>query len=149
MPTFEQTIDVAVPPPEAYRYIADFTTVPEWDPGMAESRLVEGDGSRTGAVYDVVAIFRGTHVPFRYRIAEAEEGRRLLFEGEGAKARSSDEIVLEPAGSGTRLTYRADLRMKGPYRLAEPFLRGTFERMGTEAMAGLKAKLDALPSPTL
>ncbi len=67
---------------------------------------------------------------------------RLLFEGEGAKARSTDEIVLEPAGGGTRITYRADLRMKGPYRLVEPFLRGTFDRMGREAMAGLKGRLD-------
>ena len=142
MSTFEQSIDVAAMPAEAFRYLADFTNVPRWDPGMAESRLVEGSTGQPGAVYDVVAVFRGTQVPFRYRLAAAEDGRRLLFEGEGAKARSTDEIILEPAAGGTHITYRADLRMKGPYRLGEPFLRGTFDRMGREAMAGLKGRLD-------
>jgi carbon monoxide dehydrogenase subunit G len=143
MATFEQMIEVAASPDEAYRYVADFTTVTEWDPGMAESRLVGGEAGSAGAVYDVVALFRGSRVPFRYRIAEAEPGRRLRFEGEGAKARSTDEIVFAPAGDGTRLTYRAELTMKGIYRLAEPFLGGTFDAMGRKAMAGLKTRLDS------
>lgn len=143
MATFEQTIEVKAPPEEAFRYVADFTTVTEWDPGMAESRLVEGDGPGAGAVYDVVALFRSSRVPFRYRIAEYEEHLRLLFEGEGAKARSTDEIVFAPSAGGTRVTYRAQLTMKGMYRLAEPFLGGTFDSMGRKAMVGLKTRLDA------
>ncbi len=144
MPTFEQTIEVAAAPADVYRYLADFEHVAEWDPGMAESRLVSGEPGAPGAVYDVVALFRGTRVPFRYRIAEAEPERRVVFEGEGAKARSTDEILVQPAGDGSRITYRGELSMKGPYRLVEPFLRGTFDRMGRDAMAGLEAKLDGL-----
>jgi carbon monoxide dehydrogenase subunit G len=81
----------------------------------------------------------------RYRVLEYEEGRRVVFDGEGEKARSTDEIVVEPAGAGTRVTYEADLRMKGAYRVLEPFLRGTFRRIGEHALAGLQAKLDPAP----
>jgi carbon monoxide dehydrogenase subunit G len=142
MPTFEQTIDVSAPPDEAFRYVADFTTVTEWDPGILQSRRVNNGPVGQGATYDVMTLFRGNPVPFRYEVAEYEENRRLLFRGAGAKAKSVDEILFRATGTGTRITYRARLTMKGLYRLAEPFLRGTFASMGTKAMNGLKAKLD-------
>lgn len=143
MTDFEQTIEVAASPEEAFCYVADFTTVTEWDPGMVESRLAGGEAGAVGAAYDVVALFRGSRVPFRYRIAERDENRRLLFEGEGDKASSTDEILFAPSGTGTRITYRAKLTMKGVYRVAEPFLGGTFDGMGRKAMTGLKTRLDA------
>ncbi len=144
MPTFQQTIDVAAPVEDAFRYVADFKTVTEWDPGMVQSRRVNNGPVGKGATYDVTALFRGKPVPFRYEIAAYEQNRRLLFHGAGAKAKSIDEILFEQTGDGTRVRYRAELTMKGLYRLVGPFLRGTFDEMGTKAMAGLKTRLDSL-----
>lgn len=39
------------------------------------------------------------------------------------------------------MTYEANLRLKGVYRVAEPFLRSTFRRMGDDALDGLAARL--------
>jgi carbon monoxide dehydrogenase subunit G len=142
MPTFEQTIEVAAPPERAFGYVADFTTIVDWDPGIVQSRRVNNGPPGVGATYDVVALFRGGRVPFRYAVTEFEDARRLVFRGEGAKARSVDEILFEPAGAGSRITYRAELTMKGLHRLAAPFFGPTFAGMGRKALAGLKTQLD-------
>lgn len=138
-----EVIEVSRPLAEAFAYVADFETAAEWDPGIVESRRTSGGPVGIGTTYAVVAEFRGKRQDFRYRVTEYVEGRRLVLEGEGEKARSVDTIVFEPAGSGTRITYEADFSLKGVYRLAEPFLGATFRALAAKALAGLHAKLDS------
>jgi carbon monoxide dehydrogenase subunit G len=76
-------------------------------------------------------------------VKEYEPNRRILLVGEGAKARSRDEIVFEPAGEGTRIVYDASLELKGVYRFARRLVGGEFRRICSRALAGLKARLDA------
>lgn len=141
MARFSETIETPASPSSAFAYVADFTTAAEWDPGILESRRVGEGGPGVGARYDVVAEFRGRKVPFRYEIRQYEPERRIVLHGEGGKAVSDDIIVFEPTGSGTRITYTADLRLTGIWRVAEPFLGGTFAEMGRKALAGLQAEL--------
>lgn len=138
-----EVIVVRAPLDEAFGYVANFSTAADWDPGIIQSRRVNNGPPSVGATYDVIALFRGNRVPFRYEVREYEENRRILLVGEGAKARSTDEIVFEPAGAGTRIVYDATLEMKGVYRLATRLVGGEFRAMGERALAGLKAKLDA------
>ncbi len=138
---YRDDVQVACRVEEAFAYVADFANVAEWDPGVAESRRTTGGPLERGAEFELVALFRGSRVPLRYVVTVYEENHRVVLEGEGAKALATDTITFEDAGSGTRITYEADLRMKGLYRLVEPFLGGTFERMGNDALAGLKSKL--------
>ncbi|MBV8221122.1 MAG: hypothetical protein JO325_21875, partial [Solirubrobacterales bacterium] len=49
-------------------------------------------------------------------------------------------------GTGTRVTYAADLRLKGLLRLADPLLALAFRRVGDRALAGLREVL-ARPAP--
>ena len=137
-----ESIVVSKPLEETFAYVSDFSHAAEWDPGIAESRRLGGGPLEVGTEYDVVALFRGNRVPFRYRTTAFEQDRRVLLEGEGGKAVSTDEITFERAGEGTRIVYDAELRMKGIYRLAEPFLGGTMRSLGAKALAGLKATLD-------
>lgn len=54
------------------------------------------------------------------------------------------EVAFEAAGEGgTRITYSADFKLKGVFRLAEPFLGGTFRKLARKALAGLEAELGA------
>jgi carbon monoxide dehydrogenase subunit G len=135
-----EVIEVPRPPEEAFAYVADFTTVAEWDPGIHASRKVSGDGG-VGTVYEVQAEFRGKTMPFTYTVTELEPGRRIVLDGVGEKATSRDSISFEPSGDGTRITYSADFRLVGVLRVAEPFLGGTFKGLARKAMAGLSAKL--------
>ena len=50
-------------------------------------------------------------------------------------------ITVAGAGSGARVVSEAELRLKGVYRVAEPFLGSTFERMGDAALDGLADRL--------
>lgn len=142
MARFREVVETPLGRDAAFAYVADFTTAAEWDPGILESRAVDAGEPRVGSRYDVVSDFRGRRVPLRYEIRELEASRRIVIHGEADKAVSDDVILLEPAGEGTRVTYEAELRMKGAWRLAEPFLGGTFAEMGRAALAGLKAELD-------
>ncbi len=136
-----EVIEVPRPLDETFAYVADFTTVAEWDPGIHASRRTGGDGG-VGTTYEVQAEFRGKTMPFTYTVTELEPGRRIVLDGVGEKATSRDTIAFEPGSAGgTRITYSADFRLKGVLRVAEPFLGGTFRDLARKAMAGLEAKL--------
>ena len=126
---------------ESFAYVADFTTVAEWDPGINASRRVSGDGG-VGTTYEVQAEFRGKTMPFTYTVTAFEQDRRIVLDGVGDKATSLDTIAFAPAADGgTRITYTAEFKLKGVLRVAEPFLGGTFRKLARHALAGLEAKL--------
>jgi carbon monoxide dehydrogenase subunit G len=138
-----EVIDVPRSVDESFSYVADFTTVAEWDPGIHASTRVSGDGG-VGTVYEVQAEFRGKTMPFTYTVTQFEPDRRVVLDGGGEKATSRDTIAFEPSSSGgTRITYSADFRLKGVLRLAEPFLGGTFRALSRKAMDGLAGTLDS------
>jgi len=140
-----EVIEVRAPLEEAFGYVSDVSTAVEWDPGVVQSRRVNNGSRGVGATYDVIVVFRGSRVPFRCSVTAYDENRRIVVVGEGAKARSTDEIVFEPASSGTRIVYAANLEMKGRYRIVAPWVGGPFREMGERAIAGLKAALDRSP----
>jgi len=128
---------------ESFAYVARFTAVVEWDPGIHSSRRPSGDGG-VGTLHEVQAEFRGKTMPCIYTVTALEQNRRIVLDGVGEKATSFDTIAFDRAGDGsTRITYTADLEFKGVLRLAEPFLGGTFKTLAREALAGLAAKLGA------
>ena len=137
-----EQIEVARDAAATFDYVSEFEHTAEWDPGIAEARKLTDGPVRVGSEYDVVALFRGKRQRFRYRVTEFDEGRRIVLAGDGEKARSVDEIVVEPAGSGSRITYRAEITLKGLRRIAEPLLKPMVNQTGEDAVAGLKRTLD-------
>lgn len=138
-----EVIEVPRSVEESFAYVADFTTVAEWDPGIHESRRLSGDGG-VGTAYEVQAEFRGKTMPFIYTVTAFEQNARIVLDGVGEKATSLDTIAFEAAGDGgTRITYTADFKLTGVLRIAEPFLGGTFRTLARKALAGLEAKLGA------
>ena len=136
-----EVIEVPRSREESFAYVADFTTVAEWDPGLHSSRRVSGDGG-VGSVYEVQAEFRGKTMPFTYTVTTFEQDGRIVLDGVGEKATSLDTIAFAPAADGgTRITYTADFELKGVLRVAEPFLGGTFRKLARHALAGLETKL--------
>jgi len=135
-------VEVARPLAEVFDYVVDFSNAAEWDPGVAEARKLTEGPVRVGSEFDVVALFRGNRHRFRYVVTGLEPQRRVVLSGEGDRAASVDEIALEPAGDGTRITYIADFHLKGIFRPAGPLLMPVMGRMGDEALAGLKSELD-------
>jgi len=148
MTRLHEEIEVARPIEEAFDYVADFAKCAEWDPGIAEGRRVGEGPIGVGSRFEVVADFNGRRMPLTYEITEFERPRRVVLAGEGSTFRGLDEIGFAAAPSGgTRITYAADIRLKGLLAIAEPFMKGRFAEMGRKAVAGLKARLDGEAPP--
>jgi carbon monoxide dehydrogenase subunit G len=134
---------VSRPLEDVFPYVVDLSTTSEWDPNIAESRKLTPGEVVVGSEFELVAELRGRRIPFHYRVTELEGGRRLVAEGRGDKAVSIDDVTFERANGGTRVTWAADIHLTGVRRIVDPLLWPVYRRMGREAMAGLKAKLEA------
>jgi dehydrogenase/reductase SDR family protein 12 len=146
MVTLLEVIEVNRSLEEAFAFASDFSNAERWDPGVKESRHEGAAAVGVGATYRLIVTFRKTSLPMTYRITEFDPPNRVVLRGQGSTVRAVDEIRFERAGRDrTRITYRADLRMRGLLVLVEPFLRGAFDRMGKRAAAGLR---DALNQPS-
>ena len=146
MARYVTTIDSARDPEELFAYLSDFSNAREWDPGVVEASR-EGAGQvAVGTEFRLVAAFMGRNVPLTYVVTALDPPRSVTFRGENSSVVSLDTISLEPHGEGTRMTYDADLRLKGPGRLADPLLKLVFTRIGDKAAGGLLEALDGRPA---
>jgi carbon monoxide dehydrogenase subunit G len=140
---YTREIEVAGDPDAVFAYLADFTNTAEWDPGIVEARRLTEGPTTAGSRFEVVALFRGKRQRFEYVVTEYDERRRLIvLHGEGTKASSDDVISVAEASGRTYVSYEANLRLKGAYRVAEPFVRSAFARMADAALDGLVVALD-------
>lgn len=135
--------DITVPTPidEAFAFVADFSNLPEWDPGAVSSAQTEGDGPELGAVYDLQFSFAGSEMPLTYRITDIDPPHRVVIEGDGARVSARDEIRFEDADGGTRIRYVADLTLKGALRIAQPLFRPLFTRLESASREGMRSAL--------
>lgn len=137
MITIQETVTTSRPRPEAFAYVADFTKVAEWDPGIRSSARVAGDGG-VGTRYEVGATFSGRVVPMTYEVLEHVAPGRIVLRGVAPTVEAVDTITFEEtAAGGTRVVYRADFTLKGPIRYVGFLMRPLFGRLGRKAIRGL------------
>jgi carbon monoxide dehydrogenase subunit G len=141
MAGYRASIETLWTPDEAFAYLSDFSTSAEWDPGVVEAERVGTRAVGEGTEFRLVAEFLGRKTPLTYRIVEHDRPRAVTFAGENATVVSRDRITFETIASGTRVTYDADLRLKGLLRLADPLLALAFHRVGDRALDGLSEML--------
>lgn len=130
---------------EAFDAMARLERFVEWDPGIVRSRQLDGDGPGLGAAYELVVRSAGREIPMRYEIEKFRPGRSYLAVARTSTLESFDTVTVaaDPSGSGSVVTYDADLRLRGPLRLFDPLLALAFGRIGDRAAAGLRRFLDA------
>lgn len=128
---------------DAHDYVADLRNLPEWDPGVVTATQAEGAGIDLGAVYEVT-LARPPRYRLRYEVTEHDPGRSTTLIARSRIFTSIDRVEAVPAddGSGSVVTYDAELRLNGILRVADPALRIAFERIGDRAAAGLRAALE-------
>ena len=136
-----EEIDTALPVGTAFDFVADFANAQRWDPGVARSRRLDDGPIRIGSRFALEVRMGGRIAPMTYQVAALEPPRRVLLVGTGSGVDAVDEIVFEPAGSGTHIRYTADIRLGGVLRLAQPFLARVFARIGRDAAAGMHRTL--------
>jgi carbon monoxide dehydrogenase subunit G len=142
MTRLHEIIETPLPVDEAFAFVADFANAQHWDPGVATSERIDEGPVGLGARYRLGVRMRGRVAPMEYRITTWEPTSRVVLTGEGSNVSAVDEIRFEPAGSGTRIDYTADIRLGGWMRLAQPFAGGAFKKIATDALGGMQRALD-------
>ena len=146
MTRIHERLGTDLPIEAAFDFVADFTNAHAWDPGTVWSRrAAAGDGPvGVGTTFELGVRMGGRVAPMTYRITRFERPSRVVLVGEGSGVESVDDIRFERSGDGTAIDYAADIRLQGFRRLLQPFLGGTFERIGRDAAAGMAAALARL-----
>lgn len=144
MLTLPLTRELALDRPVAdcYRYLADFSTTEQWDPGVFEADKTTPGAAGAGSEFALRLNVLGRSVPAAYRLIERDENRRLVLEGDGPGFKVVDTMDFEALGpSRTRLRYEAVMTWDAvPARIA-PLLKPWAERLGDQAMSGLTRAL--------
>ena len=149
MAHYRASIDTTRPRAEVFAYLSDFSSTREWDPGIVAAERV-GDGELgVGSEFALVADFMGRKAPITYRIAEYDPPHEILLVGENASVISRDRLTFEELVGGTRVTYDAELELKGPLRVAGPLFGLAFDRVGDRALEGLRRHLAPAFAQTL
>lgn len=153
-----ESIVVNRPVSDCYRYLLDFSSIEQWDPGVHRSRKLTPGKPRAGSEFEVCLAGVSRGVVMRYRLIEAEPDRRLLLEGQGGGVKAQDIIELQPVAPGrTQIVYGARINLEKVPALAAPLMKPLLTRIGRAAVAGLQRALEgplaapaiATPSPKL
>lgn len=145
---FTETIEVPKPPRQVFGFAADFRKLGRWDPSVERSRLVSPGEPRVGSTFEVTLRFLGIPNTLVYRVEEWDPPRRVVLRAETWAAEVTDRILVEPARGGSRLTWEADIRFRGPLVCLDPLARLGFAPTVEAAVRNLAQALRRLPAPT-
>jgi hypothetical protein len=138
-----KTVVVEKPLDAVFSYLSDFTTTTDWDPGTVTTVRQHGNGG-VGTTYLNTSTFLGRETQLTYIVREFIPGKRIRLRGENKTVIAVDTMTFRSVDAGTEVTYTAEFTFKGPSRLLAPLLRPAFDRLGTQAQAGMCTALDQL-----
>lgn len=141
MASYKATAKSPMSPEQTFEYLADFRTAAEWDGNTKSSDLVGGDPMEEGAEYKVVTEFAGRDLTLTYRTVELERPARIVFHSGTAVADIEDVITIAADGSGSEVTYEANIKPKSIAIVLDPLFSLIFKRVGGRAAQSLRETL--------
>lgn len=141
MARYVATVESSLSPEAAFDYLADFSSVTQWDPTAVAAERLSGRVGE-GAEFRVVVRFAGSENEFVYRTLDYQRPNRIVLRAESSTVVSLDTITFAPRADGCSVTYDAKLDPKGALKLAAPVLSLLFRRLGNNAKAGLERELN-------
>ena len=152
MMRFCEEFRVNVPSGAALEYVADFATLPEWEPSVVAVTQAQGSGPEPGARYRVRMRFAGRESAIDYRCVKlTDTTAEMQGTGEGFVARDvitvAPETTGETAGAtmGCRVRYEVHVELQTLFaRLTRPVIHLLFARNVRAAARRLQTRLNAL-----
>lgn len=145
MPTIERTVHSPAPVATVQAYLRDVANTEEWDaPTISCEPLDPSAPIAVGKQWRNVSEFRGKRTELVYTL-EVDEPGHLRIRGENETVTSQDDVTMVADGSGTVVTYRADLTLKGAAKVATPVVSPALGRLGDDAERSLQDVLGRLP----
>ena len=143
MPTVSRTFTVSPPPAKIVDYLKDFANAEEWDPGTQTCTRTDNGPLAEGASWHNVSKIFGVTAELTYVLRELSDDT-LVFVGTNKSSTSTDTITVAPDGTGSRLTYRADLEMNGAAKLLNPVMKLVFEQLANDTQKQMVTVLNRI-----
>jgi len=143
-----ETIRVRRARTDCYRYLADFSTCEQWDPGVYRARKITPGAPVVGSGFEVTVSSLGRQRLMEYTLADLTPDRRIELRGEGAGVFTHEIVAFDDNSDGTTtIDYRADFTLGAALKATQPLIKPLFRRMGRHAVAGLKRALEVDDTP--
>ncbi len=138
----DECIDVPRSAQDCFLYLRDFSTVEQWDPGVARARKLTPGLPGVGSEFHVQLNTPLGPSPMLYRLTEVRENSGVRLSGQGKDFSAVDTIDIEAIGAfAARIRYRACIT----FERLPPSLRWVvqpwMDRMGARAVQGLQTAL--------
>ena len=148
MPRLEETIVVNRSAGDCFRYLVDFSTIEQWDPGVYRAEKRTAGAPEVGTVFDVTLSSAGRRIPMQYELVDITDGEQLVLLGSGDRVTARDVISVEAVDAETtRIHYIADLEFSGLMGAVVPALKPWLNRVGVKAVEGMRRALEPRDSP--
>lgn len=142
MITLQETITVARPIADCFRYLVDFSTSEQWDPGVYRAEKLTPGAPQAGTEFALMLNSAGRRVPMRYQLRAAKFPQRIELSGSGTGFCADDVIELRALDNNlTEIRYQAKLSFDKNMSRAESLLKPWLIRMGRRAVNGLQRAL--------
>ncbi|ORB62193.1 SRPBCC family protein [Mycolicibacterium tusciae] len=143
MPTVSRTFSVSPSPHQVIEYLKDFAQAVEWDPGTQQCTRNDSGPIGEGASWHNVSKIAGITAELTYTL-ETMSDSNLVFVGKNKSSTSTENIYVDAANTGSVITYRNDLEMRGPIALLNPLLKLYFEKLANDTEKQLISVLNRL-----
>lgn len=143
MPTVSRTFSVSPPPATVVDYLKDFAHTEDWDPGTQTCTRTDTGAIAEGASWHNVSNIFGVTAELTYVLRELTDDK-LVFVGTNKSSTSTDTISVVPDGTGSKLTYHADLEMHGVAKLMNPVMKLVFEKLANDTEKQMVTVLNGL-----
>lgn len=143
MTEISRTFTVEPAPSTVLDYLKDFAHAEEWDPGTESCTQIGTGPVAVGTRWHNTSKIAGVSTELEYELTELDD-RHVQFVGTNETAHTTDTITVEPHGTGSEITYVADIQMSGAAKLATPVVKLVFEKIGSDTEDDMVTVLNRL-----
>jgi carbon monoxide dehydrogenase subunit G len=143
MPAVERTFQVTPSPAVVVEYLKDFARTEQWDPGTQSTTRTDSGPIAVGSTWHNVSRIAGIETELDYTLRELTPDK-LVFVGVNDTATSTDSITVRPSGTGSELTYHANVDLHGLSKVAAPAVKVVFEKLAHDTVLQMTEVLNGL-----
>jgi len=112
---------------DVFNFLLDGANNPRWRPGVLDIQHDAATPAGLGAVYKQGLKGPGGRIDGDYKVTRLETSHLIEFQVITGPARPTGTYTLEPAGSGTRVSFVLDFQPKGLARLMDGMIGKTMQ----------------------
>src|SRR5579859_1358569 len=123
----ENQVTINRPVSDVFSYLLDGANNPRWRPGVLDIKHDAATPTGLGAVYKQGLKGPGGRIDGDYKVTRLQPNQLIEFQVIAGPARPTGTYTLEPAGSGTKVSFVLDFQPKGLARLMDGMIGKTMQ----------------------